>query len=375
MEHLGIAHHSHVPRRLSDLGAHAGHLVGMTVMWPALGYITVERNAGWWVAFASATEAIVGRSQWAPDERWTSRWVASKLYRILPVLWALILAMLLFAGLSLAARIHDALAWSPRGLFLIGGLVLTLGLMRGLIASIVSHELMHRGSRLEWLLAEVLMGLSTYPHFCIEHVYGHHTRVATPDDPATARYGESIYRFFCRSIPGAVAGAWRIETRRLQRKGRPGWSSDNRMLRYAVALGALYTVIGIAWGVAGIVVFAAQSVVSILALETANYIEHYGLVRDRLADGRWERVQPWHSWDTSSRVTNALLLGLGRHSEHHLNARRPYHALRVRDDAPQLPVGYFAMAQLAFVPPLWFRTMNPRVPVHARPTLASADTG
>jgi alkane 1-monooxygenase len=255
------------------------------------------------------------------------------------------------------------------GLFVAGALA--CGLTTG-VGINVAHELMHRRGRLERALAEILMTATTYTHFCVEHVHGHHKHVATPLDPASSRPGESIYAYLPRTLVGGLRSAWRIETARVGRAGGGGTLRDRR-LRYALTLAVVYVVIGAATGVAGVVFFALQSVVAMLLLETINYIEHYGLFRREIRPGVYERTTPHHSWNASERLTNWVLFQLQRHADHHHIASRPYFALRHIDDSPQLPTGYPGMVLLAFVPPLWRRIMDPRVAAwHARDVAASA---
>ena len=207
----------------------------------------------------------------------------------------------------------------------------------------------------------VLLASVTYPHLQIEHVKGHHRRVGTLDDPATARLGESLYAFLRRSIGGGLASAWQIERRRLLERRNDLWSPHNAMLRYAAAEAAIYAVLAFAFGPVAVALFAGQSIIAIAILEAINYVEHYGLVRTQLPSGEYERVRPAHSWDSRNRAGNWLLINLPRHSDHHLVAAKRYQSLELVPDAPQLPGGYGAMFLLALVPPLWFRVMNPRV--------------
>ena len=219
----------------------------------------------------------------------------------------------------------------------------------------VAHELMHRAGRREQVLSAVLMASVAYAHFCVEHVHGHHKRVGTRDDPATSRLGEPLYAFLPRSLLGGAISAWRIE------HARVGLAPSNRMLRYGLGQSLLLVAIGVGLGPVALAAFLGQAAVAVGMLETINYIEHYGLVRTETALGRPERVRPEHSWNSSHRVSNWMLLNLARHSDHHAFAARPFTELRHYEDVPQLPSGYSAMLLLATVPPLWFRVMNPRV--------------
>jgi alkane 1-monooxygenase len=207
----------------------------------------------------------------------------------------------------------------------------------------------------------MLLASVCYMHFTIEHVHGHHRHVGTPRDPATARLGEPSYAFIVRSVLGGARSAWQIEMRQLAKQNRPTWNVRNRMVRYAcVQLGVIA---GVAWmfGWLGLAVFLAQSIVAFSLLEIINYIEHYGLFRREIAPGRYERVEPWHSWNSSHRVSNWILINLARHADHHLTASKRYQVLHTLDAAPQLPAGYSAMVLLALTPPLWRRVMDPRV--------------
>lgn len=242
------------------------------------------------------------------------------------------------------------------------GLIVSVGSMTGTIGFTFAHELIHRHGRLERLAGDVLLATTCYPHFAIEHVECHHRHVGTPLDPVTARRGESLYGFLARAIPGGVAVAARIEAERCRRRGRPWWWPGNRMLRYAVTLAVLVAAVGWGFGGRGVLVFLGQAALAIFLLESVNYVEHYGLVRRRLASGRYERVSARHSWDSCHRVSNWLLINLARHADHHVAASKRYQTLDPTDGAPQLPAGYGAMLLAAIVPPLWFRLMDHRLP-------------
>lgn len=237
----------------------------------------------------------------------------------------------------------------------------SIGVMTAAGGINIAHELMHRKNPRERALAEILMGSVTYTHFCIEHVYGHHRHVATPLDAASSRYGETVYAFLPRTIFGGLKSAWSIEQQRARKQGISVFSLRHRMTRYALTQVLVYGALGITLGPIAIAYWAGQSLTAIVVLEIINYVEHYGLVRRELAPGRYERVQPCHSWNASHRLTNWLLFNLQRHSDHHYLASRPYHMLRHYDDVPQLPAGYATMILAALVPPVWFAIMHPRV--------------
>jgi alkane 1-monooxygenase len=240
-------------------------------------------------------------------------------------------------------------------------LALLVGLYYGAVGIAVAHELMHRPSRADRWLGDILLCTVTYPHFSIEHVYGHHIKVATPEDPASARMGESLYAFIPRSVVGGLLGAWAIETRRLRARGQGWLSPQNRMLGYLVLVSAWYVAAYLVAGPYGVAAVAIQSVVAIFSVETINYIQHYGLQRKEIAPGRYERPDIRHSWNWETRFSGLYFLNLGRHSEHHRSANRRFDALRVLDDQPRLPGGLIPMYLAAMVPPLWFSIMNPRV--------------
>ena len=225
----------------------------------------------------------------------------------------------------------------------------------------VAHELMHRRERLDRGLSEVLMTMVCYTHFCVEHVLGHHKNVSTSLDPASSRLGESVYAFLPRTIFGGLASAWRIESTRVSRRALPWWSLKDRRLRYALMQAGACAIAVTIGGIWGLVWFLLQSFIGVSLLEVVNYIEHYGLQREEVAPGRYERVQPHHSWNSTQRLTNWFLFNLPRHADHHAWANRPYMELRAWPDAPAMPWGYPTMMLLALVPPLWFRVMDPRV--------------
>src|SRR5579871_2502593 len=240
-------------------------------------------------------------------------------------------------------------------------LALLVGLYYGAIGIAVSHELMHRPGRSDRWLGDLLLILVTYPQFSIEHVYGHHIRVATPEDPATARLNEPLYGFIPRSVGGGLVSAWKIELRRLKARGQGWLSVENRMLWYAVFVALYYAGAYAFAGVYGVAAVAIQSAVAIFSLETINYMQHYGLSRKQTGRGRYERPDVQHCWNWETRFSGLYFLNLGRHSEHHRSAGRRFDALREIDGQPRLPAGLMPMYLTAMVPPLWFAIMNPRV--------------
>ena len=240
------------------------------------------------------------------------------------------------------------------------GLALLVGAIGGVGVN-TGHELGHKKELADRLAARLVLAVPFYGHFTMEHNAGHHAQVATPEDSASSRMGESIYRFALREIPGGIARAWALERRRLDRRGLKSWSWRNQIVQsYAVSL-VLYGALLWAFGPVVLPFLLIQAAWSWWQLTSANYVEHYGLLRQKLPDGRYERCRPQHSWNANHLASNLLLFHLERHSDHHAYAARRYQSLRHYEDVPQLPSGYFGMFLLAYVPPLWFRVMDPRV--------------
>ena len=243
------------------------------------------------------------------------------------------------------------------------GLALTVAMVSG-IAINTAHELGHKRASLERWLSKVGLAQSGYGHFFIEHNRGHHVRVATPEDPASARLGESFYAFLPRTVLGSLRSAWELERVRLRRLDSSPWTPRNDILSAWAMSAVLYAVLLAAFGLAILPYLIIQAVVGFSLLEVVNYLEHYGLLRQRREDGRYERTRPEHSWNSNSAASNVLLYHLQRHSDHHANPIRRYQALRHVKEAPQLPTGYAGMIVLAVVPPLWRRIMDRRVLAH-----------
>jgi alkane 1-monooxygenase len=244
------------------------------------------------------------------------------------------------------------------------GLALSTGYASGAAIN-MGHELGHKKSRAERMAARFALALSGYGHFSVEHVRGHHRDVATPEDSASSRLGESYYRFIAREIPGAFRRAWALESERLRRVGASPWSAGNEILQAAAITLALWSGLALWLGPVVIPFALIQAAFAYSLLSSANYVEHYGLLRERGPDGRYVRPQPRHSWNSNHLISNLLIYQLQRHSDHHAHPTRRYQALRHFDEAPQLPTGYFGMFLVAFVPPLWFRLMDRRVLAHA----------
>ncbi|WKD50635.1 alkane 1-monooxygenase [Microbulbifer spongiae] len=243
----------------------------------------------------------------------------------------------------------------------LAGAIFSMGLMCGSFGINIGHELGHRTSRFEQALAKLLLLSSLNMHFYIEHNRGHHRHVATPQDPASARYGETLYGFWLRSIAQGYVSAWRLEAQRLAKRGRSWWSPSNQMLQFQLIQVALIASMGWLFGAKAAVCFVLAALLGILLLETVNYIEHYGLSRRQTPDGRYERVMPIHSWNSNHILGRLSLFELSRHSDHHFRASRKYPILRHHRGSPQMPTGYPGMMLLACIPALWFRIMHPRL--------------
>jgi len=331
------------------------HTLGATSLWwfavPLVLFYLVVPIADW----------LIGEDLTNPPESQVPALEAdgyyrSVLYAALPVLWGTVLFNLVF----LATHNLPWAAWLAT--VVVTGSVLGFGLN-------LSHELGHKQDWLGRKLSLFNSALGGYGHFSIEHNRGHHRHVSTPEDPASSRLGESIYRFVLREMPGAFRRGWALETDRLQRRGMRAWHPDNEILQAGaltlLLYGGLIALYG--WPMAAMLPLVAFW--GAFQLTSANYIEHYGLQRRRLADGRYERCAPHHSWNSNHLVSNLVVFQLQRHSDHHAHPGRGYQSLRDFPDLPRLPSGYFGMFLLAYLPPLWFRVMDPRVAeaVHGDP--------
>lgn len=243
----------------------------------------------------------------------------------------------------------------------ITGMTCSVGLVIGTAGINVAHELGHRSNYIERFLAKALLLPALYNHFIIEHNLGHHKHVATPKDPATSRKGETVYAFWFRSVTRGYLGAWHLEAERLKRTGKPVVSFNNEMIRFTLLQLIYLGGIGLLIGWAMVPYAIAIAVFGFLMLESVNYIEHYGLVRRQLSNGRYERVGPQHSWNSDHELGRIFLYELTRHSDHHYKASRKYQILRHQQKSPQLPTGYPGAILLSLVPPLWFRVMDRRL--------------
>jgi alkane 1-monooxygenase len=237
--------------------------------------------------------------------------------------------------------------------------VINVGILMGVCGINVAHELGHRHNLFDKWIARLLLLPSLYSHFTLEHNYGHHLKVGTPEDPATARKGEGVYRFFVRSIFQGYRNALEIGSRMLVSQGKPKWMHEV-VWGHIAQVGVLALVVFIG-GFNSLVPYLCTALIGIITLESVNYIEHYGLRRQQLASGRYEPMTESHSWNSNHELGRIMLFELVRHADHHYQSTRKYQALRHLDQSPQLPFGYPGSIILALIPPLWFRVMNPRV--------------
>ncbi len=242
------------------------------------------------------------------------------------------------------------------------GLIISMGIVLGTNGINVAHELGHRKGRMERTLAKGLLLPSHYMHFYIEHNFGHHANAATAEDPATAKYNQSVYSFWLTSTVRQYFSAWHLQMQLLRRDSASFFSFKNDMFWYAMLQVGYLTTIFLIFGTLGLIVALAAGVVGFLMLETVNYIEHYGLMRKKLPSGRYERVREVHSWNSNHVMGRIVLYELTRHSDHHYKSSKKYQILDYHDISPQMPFGYPTSMVLSFLPPLWFRLMNKRIP-------------
>ncbi|MEM5565661.1 alkane 1-monooxygenase [Psychroserpens sp. AS72] len=242
------------------------------------------------------------------------------------------------------------------------GMIFSVGIVLGVNGINVAHELGHRQSTNERFLGKALLLPAQYMHFYIEHNFGHHLHAATPEDPATARYNQSVYSFWFTSIFRQYAKAWNIQQKLLKNNNQPFFSVKNDMFWYVLLQFGFLLTVFLFFGSIGLLFSISAAIVGILLLESVNYIEHYGLLRLKTKSGRYERVKEMHSWNSNHVIGRIVLYELTRHSDHHFKSSKKYQILDCHDESPQMPFGYPTSVVLAMVPPLWFGIMNKRVP-------------
>ncbi len=300
-------------------------------------------------------DVLIGKDSNNPDEAEVTALSEQRYYRVLVYLTLPLSILSLVGGMYLFTH------WSE--LTVIGklGLIGSFGAIHAGIMINAGHELIHKSTRHEQRIGGILLSMALYPSFKIEHVRGHHVRVATPADHSTSKFGQTLYSFLAQALYNNVRTAWQLEAELLHKRGKPVLSWHNELVRWYLLVLVLAVTSFALFGLAGVVFFIAQGLVAITVLETVNYLEHYGLRRRQKANGRYERTNHQHSWNSNYLLSNLITFQLQRHSDHHANPQRRYQILRHFDDSPQLPAGYSAMIILALFPPLWMRVMNPRV--------------
>ena len=335
--------------------------------WLSLGFVPLIALGagwgGWWLALAplyafgliTALDFLTGLNTTNPDTE--TPLTQLFWYRAITLIWLPVQALLIFGTIQWVTR-TDHLA-----LHEIIVLFYAIGIATGGIGIVYAHELMHQKPALERWLGDLLMASVLYSHFRSEHLRVHHLWVATPRDPVSARYNEGFWRYFLRVLVSCPRSAWAAEAAMLARRSLPAWHRSNPFWRYGALQLAMLALAFALGGWVGVGLFVFQALVAILHLELTNYIEHYGLTRRHLGEGRYEHVQPHHSWNAAHTASNWLLINLQRHSDHHYKPDRRFPLLQTysTDEAPQLPLGYPAMVVAAAIPPLWRRLMNPRV--------------
>lgn len=343
-------------------------MLGFTVMLLPLTGVQLAQATGWplfyWFAplfiytVIPFLDWVIGTDASNPPESAVATLERDRYYRVLVYIAVLIEYGIFIWGFAMIA--NGGLAWYEQL-----GLAISIGGVTGVSIN-TAHELGHKTDPFERWLSKLALAPVAYGHFFVEHNRGHHVRVATPEDPASARFGETFWEFLPRTVFGSLRSAWDLEKKRLARSGHGPWTWRNDNLQSWAMTLVLYGAL-IAWlGWAIVPFLVIQAVYGFSLLESVNYVEHYGLCRQKQPDGRYERCQPHHSWNSNHIVTNLFLYHLQRHSDHHANPTRSYQSLRHFDESPQLPSGYASMILVAYVPWLWFRLMDPKVVAHYR---------
>jgi len=312
-------------------------------------------------------DMIVGEDTNNPPEEVVERMAEDNFYRVL---------LFLTIPVSYLSVILCAVAIGTVSLPVWG--LVTLAMSAGVVsgsALTIGHELGHKQNFLDQLGAKIINALSGYAHFGIEHNQGHHVMVATPEDPTSARWNEHIYAFAMREIPATARIAWSMECKRLEKRGYGFWHWKNDILQGYAIHAALAAALIIVFGWIMIPFLTIHLIFAWSQLTLANYVEHYGLLREKKENGRYKPCEPIHSWNTNHIVSNLLLFHLQRHSDHHTNPMRPYQALRNFDELPRLPSGYPGSFTLAVIPPLWFAVMNPKVLEWTKGDISKINTG
>lgn len=272
------------------------------------------------------------------------------LYLNLPIVYALVLFGMYEASVSVLET-HELI-----------GMITTVGIVLGVNGINVAHELGHRQTTNERFIGKALLLPSHYMHFYIEHNFGHHLHAATPEDPATARYNQTVYSFWFTSVIRQYINAWKIQNKLLKNNNQGFFSVKNDMFWYTLFQISYLMFVFVFFGKIGLLFAFSAGLIGFLLLETVNYIEHYGLIRLKTKSGRYERVKEMHSWNSNHVIGRIVLYELTRHSDHHYKSSKKYQVLDCHNESPQMPYGYPTSMVLAMIPPLWFRIMNKRVP-------------
>ncbi len=307
--------------------------------------------------FFSALDAMLGLSLENADLE--TREDQLSWYRLITLIWTPVQFVLLFGMIWYVTGPGDAHLSPLETIVLFFG----VGVITGTVGINYSHELMHQKDRRERFLGDCLLAMVLYSHFRSEHLLVHHRYVGTPRDPVTARYNESFFRFFPRVLIGSLKSSFRAEKEMLARKGKDWTDLSNPFFRYWAMQGVMLLLALLIGGWTGLLLFFWQAFVAVWQLELVNYVEHYGLTRKHLGDGKYEHVKPQHSWNAAHKASNWLLINLQRHSDHHYKPDRRFPLLQnyAEDEAPQLPYGYPIMTMAAMVPSVWRKVMNRRV--------------
>ncbi len=342
-------------------------LITALPFWLSLGLIPLAILAaiygGWTIALLplstwylfTGLDYVVGKNTENPDLNTPEDELIW--YRLITLLWTPVQLITIFGIMSYVVQsghLHRLEEWA---------LFAALGVLSGTVGIVYAHELMHQKPKSERWMADVLLASVLYSHFRSEHLLVHHRYIGTPRDPVTARYGESFYRFFPRVLYQSLVSSFKAEKGMLARKNLPWFHRANPFWLYLGLQGgfiALSYLIGGWWGV---FLFSVQAFWAVFQLELVNYVEHYGLTRKHLGDGKYEHVLPRHSWNATQQASNWLLINLQRHSDHHYKPNRRFPLLQTyrEEEAPQLPHGYPLMTMMALLPTHWRKTMNPRV--------------
>lgn len=347
--------------------APSGYRPSAAPFWLSLGLVPVAIVAafygGWallllpfstWYLF-TGLDYVVGLDKQNPDLETAEAdlfW-----HRLITLIWTPVQLATIF-GLLWYVTATDHLNWVEEWALFAG-----FGILSGTVGITYAHELMHQKPKEERLMADILLASVLYSHFRSEHLLVHHRYVATPRDPVTARYGESFWRFFPRVLKQCYISAFKAEAAMLARKGLPWHHKSNPFWKFWAMQAGFIVLAALIGGWWGIFLFSVQAFWAVFQLELVNYVEHYGLTRKHLGDGKYEHVLPRHSWNAAQRASNWLLINLQRHSDHHYKPDRRFPLLQTygADEAPQLPYGYPVMTMAALSPTVWRKVMNPRV--------------